>query len=274
MKFIEVNGTALRYELQGKRGQILVLIHEMGGTVENWDLVLPLLDPTYRTLRYDSRGCGLSAKLTGEIDVVTLSDDLRALLDAEGIHEPVVVVGCALGAATALVFAARFPERTAGAVVMSPALDMKPEDRAPRLAMLTGVLRDGMKFIAEGALEAAYPAVLRERDPERFRDFRARWLGNDPASFAAHYRMLIDMDIQAELRAVRCPVLAICGTLDKFRSPAYVRAVLAPLPDVAFVEIETSHHQTVETPQEIAEAMQDFLARRLPASPAQGEHAP
>ena len=75
---------------------------------------------------------------------------------------------------------------------MSPAIDMKPEDRPSRRAMLEKVLRDGMKSIVAGAMASGYPPELRERDPERFRAFRARWLGNDPDSFVAHYRLLID----------------------------------------------------------------------------------
>ena len=43
MNFIEVNGTALRYELSGSGESTLVLIHEMGGTLESWDLVAPRL---------------------------------------------------------------------------------------------------------------------------------------------------------------------------------------------------------------------------------------
>ena len=39
MNFIEVNGTALRYEMSGRGASTLVLIHEMGGTLESWDLV-------------------------------------------------------------------------------------------------------------------------------------------------------------------------------------------------------------------------------------------
>ncbi len=93
MKFIEVNGTSLRYKLTGETGPVIVMIHEMGGMIENWDLVVPLLRSRYRLLRYDSRGCGLSAKLVGDIDVETLTSDLRALLDAEGIQERVVVAG-------------------------------------------------------------------------------------------------------------------------------------------------------------------------------------
>jgi hypothetical protein len=43
MNFIEVNGTALRYEMSGSGASTLVLIHEMGGTLESWDLVTPEL---------------------------------------------------------------------------------------------------------------------------------------------------------------------------------------------------------------------------------------
>ena len=60
MNFIEVNGTALRYELSGAGAITLVLIHEMGGTLESWDFVLPMLSPKRRVLRYDTRGAGLS----------------------------------------------------------------------------------------------------------------------------------------------------------------------------------------------------------------------
>ncbi|TPM40444.1 alpha/beta fold hydrolase [Mesorhizobium sp. B2-2-3] len=263
MDYIEVNGTSLRYDLHGASGPILVMIHEMGGMIENWDMVAPRFAQRFRVLRYDTRGCGLSAKVGGELSVELLSDDLLALLDALGLREPVALAACALGAATAFAFAARFPERTSAVVVMSPAIDMKPEDRPSRRAMLQNVLRDGMQSIVDGAMASGYPPVLRERDPERFRAFRARWLGNDPHSFVAHYELLSDMDIAHYVEAVRCPALGIGGTLDVFRSPEYVRNVMRSIPDVEFVTIETSHHQTVETPEEIADAIDGFLKRRV-----------
>ncbi|WP_309085757.1 alpha/beta hydrolase [Chelativorans sp.] len=263
MDYIEVNGTSLRYHLHGTSGPILVMIHEMGGLIENWDEVMPRFYDGFRVLRYDARGCGLSEKVRGELSVELLSDDLLALLDALDLKEPVALAACALGAATAFAFAARFPERTSAVIAMSPAIDMKPEDRPARRAMLENVLRDGMKSIVDGAMASGYPPELRARNPERFRAFRARWLGNDPASFVAQYRLLIDMDIEQFVKAVQCPALGIGGTLDVFRSPEYVRRVMSPIPDVDFVTIETSHHQTVETPEEIAEAIHTFLTRRV-----------
>jgi 3-oxoadipate enol-lactonase len=56
MDFIEVNGTALRYELRGSGGHTVVLLHEMGGSLESWDLLAPQLAASNRVLRYDTRG--------------------------------------------------------------------------------------------------------------------------------------------------------------------------------------------------------------------------
>lgn len=268
MDHIELNGTSLRYDISGVSGPPLVLIHEMGGMIENWDLVVPHLADRYAILRYDSRGCGLSAKIRRPLSVEMLSDDLSALLDAVGIREPVAIASCALGSATAFAFAARFPARTAAVIAMSPAIDMKPEDRPARHAMLENILRDGMAAIVDGAMASGYPEILRKRDPERYRAFRARWLGNDPDSFVAQYRLLIDMDIAHYVRQIRCPALGIGGTLDIFRNPEYVRSVMGAIPDVEFLTIETSHHQTVETPDEIGRAVRDFLDRRLLRSAA------
>jgi len=56
--WIEVNGAALRYELAGSGDRTLVLVHEMGGTLDSWDQVLPAFLPGRRVLRYDTRGAG------------------------------------------------------------------------------------------------------------------------------------------------------------------------------------------------------------------------
>ena len=59
MNFVEANGVSLRYAVEGV-GPPVVLIHEMGGTMESWGLVAPLLASTRRVVRYDTRGAGFS----------------------------------------------------------------------------------------------------------------------------------------------------------------------------------------------------------------------
>ena len=65
MDWIEVNGTSLRYELSGGGDDVLVLVHEMGGTLDSWDQVMPLLSPGRRVLRHDWRGACLDSFLPG-----------------------------------------------------------------------------------------------------------------------------------------------------------------------------------------------------------------
>src|ERR1700760_573117 len=85
MNWVEVNGTSLRYELSGRGKTTLVLVHEMGGTLDSWEQVLPALNNSRQVLRYDTRGAGLSEKIGGRVTFDDMADDLAALLDAVGI---------------------------------------------------------------------------------------------------------------------------------------------------------------------------------------------
>src|SRR5262245_26258355 len=98
MHFVEVNGTAIRYDVCGN-GPTLVLIHEMGGTIESWDLVVPLFSAKRRVLRYDTRGGGLSQKTRAPLSIDTMVDDLMALLDVLGTPEKIALAGVAVGGA-------------------------------------------------------------------------------------------------------------------------------------------------------------------------------
>ncbi|MBU6499173.1 MAG: hypothetical protein KGQ40_11660, partial [Rhodospirillales bacterium] len=60
--WIDLGDIALRFRLEGRGSSVLVLVHEMGGTLESWDHVLPALLPGRRVLRYDTRGAGQSEK--------------------------------------------------------------------------------------------------------------------------------------------------------------------------------------------------------------------
>jgi 3-oxoadipate enol-lactonase len=100
MEWIEVNGAALRCEVSGDGPGALVLVHEMGGTLESWDGALPALRRGRRVLRYDTRGAGLSEKLRAPVTFADMADDIAALLDALGIAGRVALAGAAVGRAS------------------------------------------------------------------------------------------------------------------------------------------------------------------------------
>ena len=258
MDFIEVNGVALRCELSGKGDRTLVLVHEMGGSLESWDDVAPRLAKSRRVLRYDTRGAGLSQKARGELTLDTMAQDIAALLDALGIAGKVALAGIAVGGAIALHFAARYPERTSAVVAGSPATGIAPERRAPALERLAKIEAIGMAFAVEDSMLGGYAPELRG-DIKRFERFRARWLGNDPSSYTAVWRMLAGADMESELARLTCPVLVIGGSLDRVRPPPTAQATAKTIPGARYLELRTGHYMSVQTPDLISDGIDEFL---------------
>lgn len=259
MDWIDANGVALRYDMGGAGANVLVLVHEMGGMLESWDEVAPPLARSRRVLRYDFRGAGLSEKARGRLTFDTMADDLHALLAALGLEGRVALAGCAVGAGIAIRFATRFPGRVSALVAMSPALGFDdPDRRAAMLARAAQVEREGMRAIEQPSLAASYPEALRGVDA-RYRRFRARWLGNDPASFAAINRMLAEARVDRDLGYIACPTLVVGGGHDGLRPPASVEAIARVIPGARYRLLDTGHFMAVQTPEVVAAAIDEFL---------------
>ena len=248
----------MRYEVSGSGERPLVLVHEMGGTLDSWDHVLPMLQPGRRVLRHDWRGAGQSEKLAASVTFQTMAEDIAALLDAVGISGKVALAGCAVGAGIALTFAGTYPERTAAVVAMAPATGMAAERRGAMLERVAQVQAAGMRAAVDESFANSYPPEVRH-DAEHFREFRARWLANDPVSYANIYRMLIHAELAETLAKIACPVLAIAGTYDKLRPPAVVEPIARTIPGARFQAIESGHFMAVQTPAIVAGAINGFL---------------
>ena len=258
MDFIEANGTGLRCELSGG-GERTLLVHEMGGSLESWDDVVPRFAEARRVLRYDTRGAGLSQKVRGELTLDTMADDIAALLDQFGITGKVALAGIAVGGAIALHFAARHKERTRAVAVGSPATGIAAERRAPALERLARIEAAGMAFAVEDSMLNGYAPELRG-DIKRFERFRTRWLGNDPSSYATIWRMLAAADMKDDLAGLTCPVLVIGGSLDRVRPPALAESVAKAIPGARYTEIRTGHYMSVQTPELLFDCIDEFLS--------------
>lgn len=258
MAFAEINGAGLRYELDGKGDRTLVLVHEMGGSLESWDDAARRFAETRSVLRYDCRGAGLSQKVRDTLSIDTMADDIAALLDHVGITGKVALAGVAVGGAIALHFAARHSARTSAVAVGSPATGIAADRRAAVLERVAKLEGAGMECAVEDSMQNGYPEELRG-DIKRFEQFRARWLGNDPSSYATVYRMLASTEMQDELAKLRCPVLVIGGSFDRVRPAHLARAVADAIPTATFDELRTGHYMSVQTPDLLFERIDAFL---------------
>jgi 3-oxoadipate enol-lactonase len=115
-----------------------------------------------------------------------------------------------------------------------------------------------MGLAVEDSMRNGYPDELRG-DGKRFAQYRARWLGNDPASYATVYRMLATTDMKHEVTQLRCPVLVIGALFDRTRPPATAKAVADAIPGATYAELRTGHYMAAQTPDLIFERIDAFL---------------
>jgi 3-oxoadipate enol-lactonase len=258
MNWLDVNGISLRCELAGAGRQTVVLLHELGGCLDSWDETLPAFQREFRTLRYDQRGFGHSEKVSGTLKLDDMVADIAALLDALAIREPVHVIGSALGAGIAAAFAARHPSRVARLVIQSLVTRSNPATRPAMTARAAEVEKTGMRAQAQASLDRSYPEVLRG-DRQRFDTYRARWIANDPQSFAAVNRMLLDMNVDPELGRITAPTLSIGCKHDGLRTPAMVRELTTLVPGARYAEADSGHFMHVQTPELFLQMVLPFL---------------
>src|SRR3712207_3112155 len=102
-------------------GPPVVLVHGLGGSHLNWDLLAPLLRPHARVLALDLPGFGRSEagdrRTTVQENVGVLD---RFLTEVAG--PPVVLVGNSMGGMISILETARSPEKVSGLVLLDPAV--------------------------------------------------------------------------------------------------------------------------------------------------------
>lgn len=87
-------------------GKPLLLVHGLGSSWRNWDLVLPMLSAQREVIAVDLPGFGDSAPLAGPVTIASLTDAVEAFIDQHQLGD-VDVVGSSMGARMVLEMARR-----------------------------------------------------------------------------------------------------------------------------------------------------------------------
>jgi pimeloyl-ACP methyl ester carboxylesterase len=114
---VTLHGRAVSYVEAGS-GPLLLLIHGIAGSVENWQEVIEPLAERHTVVAASLPGHGRSAPGTGDYSLGALAAGLRDLLVALG-HDRATLVGHSLGGGIAMQFAYQFPEATERLVLVS-----------------------------------------------------------------------------------------------------------------------------------------------------------
>jgi pimeloyl-ACP methyl ester carboxylesterase len=117
IKAATVHGRSVSYVEAGE-GSVLLLIHGIAGTCENWREVVGPLARHHTVLAPDFPGHGASEAGSGDYSIGSLASGLRDLLLALG-HERATLVGHSLGGGVAMQLAYQYPEMIERLVLVS-----------------------------------------------------------------------------------------------------------------------------------------------------------
>lgn len=124
-RLIDAGGVRLYLHAVGSGGPVVVLDAALGATSLSWLLVQDAVARFARTCSYDRAGLGWSARGPLPRTAGRIAEELRVLLENAGEAPPYLLVGHSFGGLVMRVFAGRWPELTAGLVLVDPA---QPED--------------------------------------------------------------------------------------------------------------------------------------------------
>lgn len=210
-----------------------------------------------RLICFDKRGTGLSDRSVGMPHLEERIDDIRAVLDAAR-SERAFLCGTSEGGPMSLLFAATYPDRIAGLILVGAYAravgsvvaydDPAATERGVEEAWGTGK-----------GLEAFAPSVAGE---PAFRDWWARRqrLGASPSDVINLIRMNTEIDVRHILPAIRVPTLVIHRTGDvRVRSSAG-RALAEAIPGATHVELPGNDHLFwVDDDGRIGTAIRNFV---------------
>ncbi len=257
MPWIEANGISFRYELEGSAGPTVLLLHELGGSLESWDNVAPGLTGRFRVLRYDQRGFGASEKVRASYGLEDLVDDLEAIVAALELPSPLHVVCVAAASTQALALIERRAAAVGSVVFCNPAPGVDAS-RAEQLETVAAQAeREGMRSILGTMLSRSYPPEL--SDAATYEAYRGRYVANDPVGFALAFRVLARTDKRPSLAKVACPAMVVSGRQDNVRPVAVSEEIAAKIPGARFEVIDAGHMLPVTGPEALLTLLLDFL---------------
>ncbi len=254
-RWADLGNAALRYaDVAGGPGRPLLLLHEMGGSLDSWCPVLPHLVPHRRTILCDMRGAGGSEKIRAPLTMDDFADDIVSLLDFLGIAEPIDIAGIAIGGCIALRVAASYPERVRRAAPINPPTDAEGRSGEVLRERAQVAEKGGMRQVVESALARSWPEHLRT-DSAAYEAYAARFICNDPISYAHILRALSGVSFDGVFEKIRCPTVFISGRDDLVRPPEATRAASEHVEGASFVEIEGGHIASMQAPLAVAGAL-------------------
>ena len=260
-----VMGQGTAYDLTGPEGApVVVLIHGLGlARGVTWRAIAPALAGRYRVLSYDLPGHGETAPPEGPVTLTALSAQLVGLMDALGIARA-ALVGFSLGGMINRRCAMDHPGRVAALAILN-----SPHERDSQAQkMVEASARDssagGPAATIDAAIERWFTAEFKSNSSDLVAEVRATVLASDPASYAAHRRVLAEgvTELIRPRPPISHPTLVMTCDHDSGSTPAMSHVIASEIAGAETVIVPGLRHLgLIEEPAAFTTPVLGFLDR-------------
>jgi pimeloyl-ACP methyl ester carboxylesterase len=263
LKTMTLHGDRLAYRDEGT-GDVLLLVHGMGGSSNTWSAVIPLLAGKYRVIAPDLLGHGSSDKPRGDYSVGAFAVLLRDFLDALGVSR-VTVVGHSLGGGIAMQFAHQHGEYCDRMVLISSGGFGDDVGRVLRLLSLPGAELVLPVVASRAAVFAGNAVRVLTGSSDRFTARPSLSDRDHRQAFLRTLRSVVDFRGQAVSALNKLcdtmPALIISGDDDRVIPVEHARAAHRLLPNSRLhIMPGVHHHPPTERPETVAGLIDEFVA--------------
>jgi class 3 adenylate cyclase/pimeloyl-ACP methyl ester carboxylesterase len=213
-----------------------------------------------RVAIFDKRGTGLSDQVPDVPSLDQRMDDVRAVMDAVGMHRA-ALLGVSEGGPLATLFAATYPERCQALVLYGT------------FARSSWLTPEGLEAFL-GYIEKAWGSgrslpmwAPSHQDDPALKQWWGRFerLGASPAAVIAVVRMISQIDISDILSSVHVPTLVIHCTGDTLIGIEHGRFLAEHIPGATLLELPGDDHLFF-IHEQIVDAIEEFLTGSISAA--------
>ena len=215
-----------------------------------WHHWTSFLSNHFRYIRYDERGCGMTEWNVGDMSMDRKVEDLKTVIDAAGITEPVTLLGMSHGAAVCIAFAVRYPQLVARMIFYGGfARGALKRNNPDAVRTFEAIISLSSQW---GSDNPAFRQVFTSRFIPGGTDEQLRWFNElclkttSPELAGELLRTRGLTDVSSLLSKVRVPTLVIHARQDGVCPVSEGRLIATEIAGAHFVELESRNHVLLE----------------------------
>jgi pimeloyl-ACP methyl ester carboxylesterase len=271
-KYVKSDGVSIAYRISAEAGP--TLLHVPGAisnlaleqTLPNRVRYIEQMSRFCCPVRFDKRGTGLSDRSAAPPTFAQQVPDIEAVRQALGA-ERLALLGLSQGAAVAILYALKFPERVTHLILVDgvccdardPYLRMSDTNTLDDWPRFFGLMQEDFEAFTLEFASICFPGATAAAHTSYAEFLKAT---ANPSAFEALWRGVVGIDLRPMLTKIGCPTLVVHARGDRHHPVAHGRYLAEHISQARYLELDTAFHvpfvdQAIS--DQMATAFEEFL---------------